>query len=434
MVMERNSGKNIDLRSEEVQEVMGQVPDWIVRWGISLLFLVVVALLTGSCFFKYPDVIVAEMTLTGQHPAVAIMTRSEGKLQELLIKNNSAVKEGDWLAIMENHANTEDVVYLAKALERFEVDVDSLDKALSQYKELSLGDMQAAYSGFLSALHACVNYRAIGYYSQKKASIHKQIALYRAYYNEIERQLQTLLEQYALAEQQYARDSLLYSQSVISSYEHETARASMLQSRYSLEGAVASVENFKIRIGEQEQVLLDLTLEQNEKEFMLRQDLQTAREQLLNSIHEWRLRYCLITPVEGIVTFTKYWNDNQYISSGEIAFTIVPQSEGRLVGKVQVPIVRSGKVKRGQRVIVRFSNFPDQEFGVVNGVVSNISLVPSDEYYTADIHFPKGLRTNYGIDLPVSQEMQATAEIVTEELRLIERFFLPIKRIVKEGF
>lgn len=217
-------------------------------------------------------------------------------------------------------------------------------------------------------------------------------------------------------------------------YEHETARASMLQSRYSLEGAVASVENFKIRIGEQEQVLLDLTLEQNEKEFMLRQDLQTAREQLLNSIHEWRLRYCLITPVEGIVTFTKYWNDNQYISSGEIAFTIVPQSEGRQVGKVQVPIVRSGKVKRGQRVIVRFSNFPDQEFGVVNGVVSNISLVPSDEYYTADIHFPKGLRTNYGIDLPVSQEMQATAEIVTEELRLIERFFLPIKRIVKEGF
>ena len=344
------------------------------------------------------------------------------------------MKEGDWLAIMENHANTEDVVYLAKALERFEVDVDSLDKALSQYKELSLGDMQAAYSGFLSALHACVNYRAIGYYSQKKASIHKQIALYRAYYNEIERQLQTLLEQYALAEQQYARDSLLYSQSVISSYEHETARASMLQSRYSLEGAVASVENFKIRIGEQEQVLLDLTLEQNEKEFMLRQDLQTAREQLLNSIHEWRLRYCLITPVEGIVTFTKYWNDNQYISSGEIAFTIVPQSEGRLVGKVQVPIVRSGKVKRGQRVIVRFSNFPDQEFGVVNGVVSNISLVPSDEYYTADIHFPKGLRTNYGIDLPVSQEMRATAEIVTEELRLIERFFLPIKRIVKEGF
>lgn len=57
--------KDIELRSEEVQEVMGQVPAWIVRWGITLLFLVVVALLVGSCFFKYPDVITADMTLIG---------------------------------------------------------------------------------------------------------------------------------------------------------------------------------------------------------------------------------------------------------------------------------------------------------------------------------------------------------------------------------
>lgn len=63
--------KDIELRSEEVQEVMGQVPAWIVRWGIRLLFLVVVTLLVGSCFFKYPDVITADMTLTGQHPATA---------------------------------------------------------------------------------------------------------------------------------------------------------------------------------------------------------------------------------------------------------------------------------------------------------------------------------------------------------------------------
>ena len=76
--------------------------------------------------------------------------------------------------------------------------------------------------------------------------------------------------------------------------------------------------------------MLDLTLERSEKEFTLRQELQTAREQLLNSMNEWRLRYCLIAPVGGVVTFTKYWNENQYIPSGEVAFTVVPQGEGRL--------------------------------------------------------------------------------------------------------
>ena len=250
---------------------MGQVPAWIVRWGITLLFLVVVALLAGSCFFKYPDVITADMTLTGQHPATAVVTRAAGKIQELLVTDNRPVRQGDWLAVIENHANTNDAIYLDKVLDRSGMDVDSLNKALSKYKELSLGDMQAAYSGLLSALHACINYREIDYYPQKMTSIRKQIALYKAYYNETERQRKTLSEQFALTRRQYARDSLLYSRSVISSYEHETARASLLQSRYSLEGAAASAENLRIQIGEQEQSLLDLTLERSEKEFTLRQ-------------------------------------------------------------------------------------------------------------------------------------------------------------------
>ena len=47
-------GKDIELRSEAVQEVMGHVPSWIVRWGITVLSLVVLMLVVGSFFFRYP--------------------------------------------------------------------------------------------------------------------------------------------------------------------------------------------------------------------------------------------------------------------------------------------------------------------------------------------------------------------------------------------
>ena len=57
-------GKPIETRSEEVQEIMGAVPGWIVRQGIATLFLVVVALLAIAGLFRYPDVSPAEMTLT----------------------------------------------------------------------------------------------------------------------------------------------------------------------------------------------------------------------------------------------------------------------------------------------------------------------------------------------------------------------------------
>lgn len=105
-----------------------------------------------------------------------------------------------------------------------------------------------------------------------------------------------------------------------------------------------------------------------------------------------------------------------------------------MIGVSMLPLARSGKVKSGQRVLIRFANYPDQEFGLVNGRVAGISLVPAEDNYRVEIELPDGLRTNYGKELPVSQEMQATAEIVTEDLRLIERFFQPLKKILKEGF
>ena len=170
-----------------------------------------------------------------------------------------------------------------------------------------------------------------------------------------------------------------------------------------------------------------------EKETVLMQTYRSASEQLLNAIEGWKLTYCLTAPINGTVTFTNYWSVNQSVASGDNVFTVVPVEEEKLVGKAQLPIVRSGKVKAGQRVIVRFSNFPDQEFGVVNGKVSTISLVPSENNYMVEIDFPDGLVTNYKRTLPFYPEMKASAEIVTADRSLLERSLMPVRRIVKEG-
>lgn len=96
------------------------------------------------------------------------------------------------------------------------------------------------------------------------------------------------------------------------------------------------------------------------------------------------------------MTFTNYWNENQFVTSGDPVFSIVPKSKEELVGRAMLPIERSGKVKTGQRVIVRLANYPDQEFGIVNGTLSTVSLVPMENNYMVEITFPDGLISNYG--------------------------------------
>jgi hypothetical protein len=91
---------NIEIRSEEVQEIMGTPPKWIVRWGIVIILLVVVILLLGSFYYKYPDIIEARVTVVSQNPPAQIVARSDGKLDQIFVADNQKVEKGELLGIV----------------------------------------------------------------------------------------------------------------------------------------------------------------------------------------------------------------------------------------------------------------------------------------------------------------------------------------------
>lgn len=425
---------NIELRSEEVHEIMGQIPSWIVRYGTTMLFIVVIALIVVSYFFKYPDVIQAEMTLTSHHPVAQVVARTSGKISQLNVSDGERVKSGESLAVIQNPAVEKDVYYLKKILERYQGSPDSLTYWLLSGKELVLGEIQSAYVGLISSLYDYSSFKDLDYYPQKIASVKNQIAKYQVYFRNQQRQRKVVESQYYIALKQHERDSILFVKSVISQFDYEAAQRALLQGLFSLEQAEATLDNLKIQIGNLEESLLDLQLQNTEKKGVLIHNYRTALKDMMNGLNGWLLNYCLLSPIDGIVTFTNYWNENQFVTSGDPVFSVVPKNKEELVGRAMLPVERSGKVKTGQRVIVRFANYPDQEFGIVNGILSSVSLVPLENNYMVEISFPDGLTSNYGKKLPVSHEMKATAEIVTEDLRLIERLFFPLKKIIKEAF
>jgi len=69
--------------------------------------------------------------------------------------------------------------------------------------------------------------------------------------------------------------------------------------------------------------------------------------------------------------------------------------------------------------------------------VENISLVPSSDNqilnYTVGIGLLDGLITTYNKELPFQPNMQGRAEIITEDISLLERIVLPIKKILNEN-
>ena len=101
--------KQIELRSEEVQEIMGQVPPWILRWGITVMA-GLLALAFGLCwFFKYPQSLEAEVTLTTSTPPAELHARSSGQLAFVAVTDKQLVKAGEVLSMIRNTAEFRDM-------------------------------------------------------------------------------------------------------------------------------------------------------------------------------------------------------------------------------------------------------------------------------------------------------------------------------------
>ncbi|MDR0830937.1 MAG: hypothetical protein LBN95_12645, partial [Prevotellaceae bacterium] len=74
---------DIELKSEEFQEVLSRVPSWIMRWGITLIFIVLAVLIAGSWFFKYPEVLNAPIVVSTQNLPFDIVAKVSGRIDTL---------------------------------------------------------------------------------------------------------------------------------------------------------------------------------------------------------------------------------------------------------------------------------------------------------------------------------------------------------------
>lgn len=143
-----------------------------------------------------------------------------------------------------------------------------------------------------------------------------------------------------------------------------------------------------------------------------------------NEVENWKQNFLIVAPIDGQVSLIQFWSAQQFINENEELLTIVPTSNsGKIIGKALLPLERSGKVKPSMRANIRLDGYPYQEFGSIQAIVKDISLVPQGETYQIELEVAGILITNYEKSIPFRQEMQGTANIITEDRRILERVF-----------
>ncbi len=429
-----NKNKDIELYSEDVQEILGSPPKWILVWGMTVLLGVITLLFIGSWIFKYPDIIVSTITVTNENIPVNLVAKSSGKITCLFAADNQLVEKGKIVAVIENAAVTADVIKLKESIAGYDSGnwLDKTSYSRIDFTSSSFGEIESSFSQFRSKLEDYIRFTSRDVSGKKISGLQNQIKYYQNLIVQLKRQVALQTEDLELAKTSYNRDSMLFIQKVLSPSDFEGSRMNLLQKKFTVESARTSLTNSQILHSQLEMQVLDLNLERSTKDAEYDVSLRQLLSNLKANIAKWEQEYVLISPVDGRLTFSRVWSLNQNVTTGDLVVTVVPSEKGNIIGILKLPVTGSGKVKKDMRVNIRFSNYPYMEFGMVIGKIEKISLAPDEKFYLAEVRFPDGLITNYGKQLTFLGEMTGSAEVITEDMRLIQRIFNPIKSLLKE--
>jgi multidrug resistance efflux pump len=195
---------------------------------------------------------------------------------------------------------------------------------------------------------------------------------------------------------------------------------------------LSSVSQLKSSLNELNRNSKTTQINDSKETVTLERNVLQAYYQLKKAVKDWGINYVLRSSIAGKVSFLQIWTENQMVTTGDNVFAVIPSNENGYIGKVKATAQNSGKLKVGQRVTIRLANYPDNQFGTIEGKVKNISLTPDKEgNLLLDISLPNGLKTSYNKQISFQQEMTGTAAIITEDLRLIERLLYQFKDIFR---
>ncbi|KAF2507713.1 HlyD family efflux transporter periplasmic adaptor subunit [Flavobacterium zhairuonense] len=423
----------LELRSEEVQDILTKVPHWMIRWGTVLIFVIIVMLFFVSWFVKYPDVVNTEIVITTNIPPEKIVSKSSGRIEAILIKNKATVAKNTTLAIIENTANYKDVFLLKSIVENYNINDSNKEFPFAKLKNLQLGEIESAFGVFQKDYEAeKLNENLKPFEVENRAQISEKVQIKERL--EILQQQKIINEsELQLQKNEIARFETLYNKGIISAQEMEAKKLGYLQAQKSYKGLLSSISQLKSALIDNTKLSQTSQISGTKEEVNLGRNMAQSFYQLKKVIKDWELAYTLKSSISGVVTFLQVWNESQTINIGDNVFSIIPDAKNGYIGKVKAPALNSGKIKVGQRVNIRLSNYPDREFGVLKGEIRNISLVPDkDGNLLLDVALPNGLKTSYNKQIVFQQEMKGRAEIVTEDLRLIERILYQFKNIFEQ--
>ncbi|MFB9841179.1 HlyD family secretion protein [Mucilaginibacter ginsenosidivorans] len=416
--------------TDDMQDIITTVPSWILRWGITLFFALLVLLVGLSAFIRYPDIVNASLTIYSPNSPKPIVAKIQGKLVKLLVKENEYVAAGQPLAYIESTADHGKILNLLTNL-------NSLQKHVLENKPISnilfnqadnsqFGELQSAYQVFFQEYLLYKSSINDGLDVKKKAYLQKNLVDIDKQEQQLNAQKSMQQKDFGLAIDEYAMHKKLASEKVETPAELRQQESKYLAKKAPLiqtESALISLNNDYL--AKQKEILeLDNEIEQEKFKFI------QALNSLISQVEDWKSKYVLTASQPGKLAFANIVQENEVINANQQIFYINPENE-QFFGQMAIPQNSMGKVKEGQQVLIKLHSYPFEEYGMLRGRISNISDIPyKDSVFLSRVDFKINKTSDMKRSIHLKQGMLADAEIVTQDATILQRISRNIIKVI----
>ena len=299
--------QEINLRSEEVQEILSKVPHWMIRWGNILFLVLILLLLFISWFVKYPDIILSEALITTQIPPQKEFAKTTGKLQVILVKDHEQVNANQPLAIIENTANYRDVFQLKSVLETIKINMQSFSFPMDSLPILFLGDIESQYALFENSY---IQYRL----NKELEPFSNEAVANTISISELKTRIQSMQSQKEINETEMdflakdlKRNTSLFEKGIISAQEYENKQVQYAQAERNFKNFESSISQLREGLSNAHKTSKGSEISRVKEEMLLLKNVIQSFNQLKNAIKDWEQQYVLQSNIDGYVSFLNYY-------------------------------------------------------------------------------------------------------------------------------
>jgi len=372
---EKETSAQIELHNREVTDILGDAPKWLIHSGSYLLYGILFVLLSGASFISYPDVVRGTVFIDDLANVEWVTANSNGQIETFFVDNNSLVKRGDTICIMENPALLRDVKKFCRILTNVEhyYLTNKTDLLRVFPFDLTMGEMSGAYENFTKAVKSCLIYDDHNYYSQRNGFLQKELSILK-------------------------RDT----------------------------------EKNELAILKLERDIFELSISHKMEIEKNREQLELAYENMVNSMRTWESKYLIKSNSEGRIILGEVRILTRMVNKGDTICSIISSNKEEFVARIQLEQEQIASVETGNPVNIRLAKYPEHTYGLLTGIVSAITFVPYNKQYIVEIMFPNQLMTITNKEIKYEIGLKGEAEIITSSQSVLSRIFNPLYTLYRK--